>query len=88
MTFLKSLTEDETRDYIAKNNLLDAITCILEQAGRPGTNSVVEFLAAQLAPIDTRLAWADLSTLERTLLRFTWEYVHRTTCPLPLHISR
>jgi hypothetical protein len=63
-----------------------AIRSILDAAGTTGSNGVVEFLASELRTIPfSRVPWEDLSTTERTLLRFAWEYVHRTTCPLPLH---
>jgi hypothetical protein len=38
-----------------------------------------------LQGIDPRLSWADLSTTERTLLRFAWEAVLRKPCPFPLN---
>jgi hypothetical protein len=66
--------------------MADVISSILATAGTPGSNHVVEFLAVQLKSVSIeRIGWPDLSTTERTLLRFAWEYVHRTTCPFPLH---
>jgi hypothetical protein len=63
----------------------DAIHTILSTAGTSGSNPTVEYLATELATIDFHLiAWCDLSTTERTILRFVWEFVHRYACPLTL----
>lgn len=69
------------------SQMADAIQSIINTAGTKGSNQRVEFLAGQLVGIYfPRIGWGDLSTLERTILRFTWEFVHRTPCPLPLNL--
>lgn len=70
----------------AKTRMADVFQVIRSTAGGPGSTSVIEFLASELQTIDfPKVSWIDLSTTERMLLRFAWEYVHRTDCPLPLH---
>lgn len=65
----------------------DAIYLIRNHAGTPNSNTTVEYLAAKLTSIDFHLiAWRDLSTTERIILRFAWEFVHRTACPLQLNV--
>jgi hypothetical protein len=70
----------------AKTRMADVLHAIYRTAGGPGSNSVIEYLAKELRTIYfPKISWFDLSTTERMMLRFAWEYVHRTACPLPLH---
>lgn len=73
--------------YAAQDlNMRMAIRSILDAAGTNGSTKEVEFLARELQCIPfPQVPWVCLSTTERTLLRFAWEYAHRTACPLPLH---
>ena len=81
--------QQRVTDAIRLNcQMADVLRSIRSHAASPGSNPTVEFLFQETQGIDfDRLDWSDLSTTERTILRFAWEFVHRTACPLPLHCT-